>query len=101
MSPPELERVPVVVVCVPVEWYRLVPILLPATSLVAPVSGVVTTSFLLVDCLISKVETILTTISQRWSSLVSLFVEHHIIGRAVLLLTTTPNQKSRLLMWRL
>ena len=60
--PLELERVPTVVVCFPVEWYRLVPILLPATPLVAPVSGVVRTSFLFIDYPISKVETVLTTI---------------------------------------
>ena len=36
---PELVNVPVVVVLVPVEWYRLLPILLPATLPVALVSG--------------------------------------------------------------
>ena len=36
---PKLVNVPVVVVLVPVEWYRLLPILLPATLPVALVSG--------------------------------------------------------------
>ena len=82
------------------EWYRPVPILLPASPLLAPVFGVVIASFLFVDCPISVVETILTTIEQRLSTLVSLF-EHRITGRAALLLTTTPNKKPRLRTLRL
>ena len=96
----KLVKAPVVVVRFPMEWYRLVSILFHVTLLVAPVSWDVMASFLLVDFPISRVETELTTIGQRLSSLVSLFVEPHIIGRAALLLTATPNQKSRLRMWR-
>ena len=54
---PELVNVPVVVIHVPVEWYQLVPILLLATLLTAPVSGDVMDSFLLVDFPNSRVET--------------------------------------------
>ena len=45
----ELVNAPFVAVQVPVEWYRLVPILLLATLLVAPVSRDVMASFVLVD----------------------------------------------------
>ena len=96
----ELVKASAIVVCFLVEWYRLVPIRFPTTLLVAPVSEDVMAFFLLVDCPIFGVETELPTIEQRLSSLVSLFVEPRIIGRAALLLTTTPNQKSRLRMWR-
>ena len=54
---PELVNAPSVVVKVPVEWYRLVPILLLVTRLVALVSGDVMASFLLVDFPNSGVET--------------------------------------------
>ena len=64
MSIPELVRAPVVVVRFPVEWCRLVPVLVLATPLVAPFSGDVTASFLLVDCPIFVVETELKTIEQ-------------------------------------
>ena len=100
MSIPGLVKAPVVAFRFPVEWYRLVLIMLPATLLVAPVSGNAMASFLLVDFPMFGVETELTTIEQRLSSLVSLFVEPHIISRATLLLTTTPNRNSLLHMWR-
>ena len=96
----ELVKAPTVVVRFPVQWYRLVPILLPTTLLVAPVFGDVMASFLLVDFPISRVEIELTTIQQILSLLLSLFVEPQIIGHASLLLIATPNQKSRLRMWR-
>ena len=57
MPIPQLVKAPVVVVQFSVEWYRLVPILLLATLLVAPVSGDVMASFLLVDFPNSGVET--------------------------------------------
>ena len=50
----ELVKAPTVVVRFPVQWYRLVPILLPTTLLVAPVFGDVMASFLLVDFPISR-----------------------------------------------
>ena len=100
MSTPVLVRVLAIVVRFLVEWYRPVLILLHATPHVVPVFGVVEASFLLVDCLIYVVGTVLTTIEQRLSSLISVFVEHHIIGHATLLLTVTRNQKSRLRMWQ-
>ena len=53
----ELVNAPFVAVQVPVEWYQLVPILLLATPLVAPVSGDVMASFLLVNFPNSRVET--------------------------------------------
>ena len=49
MPIPELVKAPVVAVQVPVQWYRLVQILLLATLLVAPVSGDVMTSYLPID----------------------------------------------------
>ena len=64
---PELVTTPVVVP-VPVEWFRLVPILLPATLSVAQVSRHVIGSFLLVGFPNSEVEKKQTTIGQRWSS---------------------------------
>ena len=54
---PELVNVPTVVVQVPIDWYRLVPILLLATLLTAPVSRDMMASFLLVDLPNSRVET--------------------------------------------
>ena len=51
---PELVNVPILVVQVPVERYRLVMILLLAILLVAPVSADVMASFLLVDFPISR-----------------------------------------------
>ena len=57
MPIPQLVKAPVVVVQFSVEWYRLVPILLLATLLTAPVSGDVMASFLLVDFPNSGVET--------------------------------------------
>ena len=68
MPIPELVKAPVVAVQVPVQWYRLVQILLLATLLVAPVSGDMMASFLLVDFPNSRVEIESTTIEQIWSS---------------------------------
>ena len=53
---PELVNVPTVVVQVPIDWYRLVPILLLATFLVALVSEDVMVSFLPVGFSNSGVE---------------------------------------------
>ena len=92
---PELVTVPAVVVPVPVEWFRLVPIL-P----LALVSGHVIASFLPVSFPNSEVETKQTTIGQRWSSSVSPFVAPHTTGRTVVRLTATPNRNFRPRMWR-
>ena len=100
MSTPVLVRVLAIVVRFLVEWYRPVLILLHATPHVVPVFGVVEASFLLVDCLIYVVGTVLTTIEQRLSSLVSL-LERHLTGLAELLLTANPSQKPPLRTWRL
>ena len=54
---PELVNAPAVAVQFPIEWCRLVPILLLVTLLVALVSGDVMASFLLVDFPNSGVET--------------------------------------------
>ena len=54
---PELVTVPVAVVLVLVEWFRLVAILLPATLPVALVSGHVMASFLPTGFPNSEVET--------------------------------------------
>ena len=97
---PKLVNVPVVVVPIPVEWFRLVLILPPTILAMSLVSGHVIASFLPVSFPNSEVETKQTTIGQRWSSSVSPFVAPHTTGRAALRLTATPNRKSRLRMWR-
>ena len=98
---PEQAAEPVVVVApVPVEWFRLVPILSPAILLVALVSGHVLASVLPNGFPNSEVETKPTTIGQRWSSSFSPSVVFHTIGPAALQLTVTPNQNFRPRMWR-
>ena len=61
---PKLVAKPVVVVLVLVEWFRLVPILLPAILPLARVSGHVPAVVPLVGFPNSGVETTLPTISQ-------------------------------------
>ena len=88
---PELVTVPVAVILVLVEWFWLVPILPPATLLVALVSGHVIASFLPGGFPNSEVETKQTSIGQRWSSSISPFVAPHITSRVALRLIATPN----------
>ena len=97
---PELLTEPVIVVPVPVEWFRLVPILPPAILPVALVSGHVISSVLPVGFPNSEVETKPTTMRQRWSSSFSPFAAPHTTGHAALRLTATPNKTFRPRMWR-
>ena len=97
---PKLVNVPVVVVPIPVEWFRLVLILPPTILAMSLVSGHVIASFLPAGFPNSEVETKPTTIGQRWSSSFSPSVLPHATVPAALRLTTTPNQNFRPHMWR-
>ena len=89
---PELVTEPVVVVVlVPVEWVRLVPILPPAILPMALVSEHALAFVLPAGFPNSGVETTPKTIGQRWSSSFSPSVVPHTTVPTALRLTTTPN----------